>query len=97
MGYYTRADLPFHYALADAFTICDGYHCSVMGPTNPNRYYWMRRSIDPGGQDGGPATNNSGRRYTWPTYPEALDAPASRGASTGPKSPTNFRSGSTSS
>ncbi len=26
MGYYTRADLPFYYALADAFTICDGYH-----------------------------------------------------------------------
>lgn len=23
MGYYTRADIPVHYALADAFTICD--------------------------------------------------------------------------
>ena len=31
MGYYTRADLPFYYAVADAFTICDNYHCSVMG------------------------------------------------------------------
>ena len=37
MGYYARADLPFYYALADAFTICDGYHCSVLGPTDPNR------------------------------------------------------------
>ena len=41
MGYLTRADLPFYYALADAFTICDGYHCSVFGPTYPNRYYLM--------------------------------------------------------
>lgn len=39
MGYFTRQDLPFYYALADAFTICDGYHCSVFGPTNPNRLY----------------------------------------------------------
>ncbi len=39
MGYFTRADIPFHHALADAFTICDGYHCSIFGPTNPNRMY----------------------------------------------------------
>jgi phospholipase C len=73
MGYYTREDLPFHYALADAFTICDGYHASLMGPTDPNRYYWMSATIDPDGKNGGPATNNRGKRYTWETYPEALD------------------------
>jgi phospholipase C len=73
MGYYTRDDLPFYYALADAFTICDGYHCALMGPTNPNRYYWMSAWIDPAGNNGGPATNNSGKRYTWETYPERLD------------------------
>src|SRR5262249_49256744 len=39
MGYFTREDLPFYYALADAFTICDAYHCSVFGPTNPNRLF----------------------------------------------------------
>jgi phospholipase C len=39
MGYFTRADLPFYYALADAFTICDAYHCSIFGPTNPNRMF----------------------------------------------------------
>jgi phospholipase C len=39
MGYFTRADLPFYYALADAFTVCDGYHCSIFGPTNPNRMF----------------------------------------------------------
>ena len=35
MGYYNRADLPFSYAVADAFTLCDNYFCSVMGPTDP--------------------------------------------------------------
>jgi phospholipase C len=39
MGYFTRADIPFYYALADAFTICDAYHCSIFGPTNPNRMF----------------------------------------------------------
>ena len=48
MGYYTRADLPYYYALADAFTICDGYHCSVMGPTHPNRLMSLSGTIDPG-------------------------------------------------
>ena len=50
MGYYTRADLPYYYALADAFTLCDGYHCSVMGPTHPNRLMQMSGTIDPGRQ-----------------------------------------------
>ena len=35
MGYYMRQDLPFYYALADAFTLCDAYHCSILGPTHP--------------------------------------------------------------
>ena len=39
MGYFTRADLPFYYALADAFTVCDAYHCSIFGPTGPNRNF----------------------------------------------------------
>lgn len=33
MGHFTREDIPYYYALADAFTLCDGYHCSVFGPT----------------------------------------------------------------
>jgi phospholipase C len=37
MAFYTRQDIPFFYALADAFTICDAYYCSLMGPTDPNR------------------------------------------------------------
>ncbi len=39
MGYFDRGDLPFYYALADAFTICDAYHCSIFGATDPNRLY----------------------------------------------------------
>jgi phospholipase C len=72
MGYYTRDDLPFHYAVADAFTICDAYHCSVLGPTFPNRYYWMTASIDPAARYGGPAIDNHGRRLLWETYPQRL-------------------------
>jgi phospholipase C len=39
MTFHTRKDLPYQYALVDAFTICDNYHCSLMGPTDPNRYH----------------------------------------------------------
>jgi phospholipase C len=45
MGYFTRADIPFQYALADAFTICDGYYQAILGPTSPNRmYFWAGTS-----------------------------------------------------
>ena len=81
MGYYNRADLPFYYALADAFTICDNYFCSVMGPTDPNRLYTMAASIDPDGKNGGPilqtvVTNRSALygRLTYTTMPEQLEA-----------------------
>jgi len=53
MGHYTREDLPFYYALADAFTVCDQNYCSVMSSTSPNRcYLWTgtirdRQSIVP--------------------------------------------------
>jgi phospholipase C len=79
MGYYTREDLPFFHALADAFTICDHYHCSVIGPTDPNRMYTMSASIDPDGMHGGPSlqtlvTNREEQfgKFTWRTYPEQL-------------------------
>lgn len=81
MGYYTRADLPFYYALADAFTICDNYFCSVLGPTDPNRLYSMAASLDPDGANGGPllqslVTNRSAfyGRLTYTTMPEQLQA-----------------------
>ena len=78
MGYFTRDDIPFHWALADAFTICDNYHCSVFGPTNPNRLYMWTGMIDPRGQHGGPVIDNTPGAgnviLTWKTYPERLQA-----------------------
>jgi len=74
MGYFKRADIPFHYALADAFTICDNYHCSIMAPTDPNRLYLWTGMIDPNGTGGGPAITNDEPGYTWTTYPERLQA-----------------------
>ncbi|PNG46441.1 MULTISPECIES: phospholipase C, phosphocholine-specific [unclassified Variovorax] len=44
MGYYLRDDIPFQFALADAFTICDGYHCSILTGTDPNRIVFMSGS-----------------------------------------------------
>lgn len=81
MGYYARSDLPYYYALADAFTICDNYYCSVLGPTDPNRLYTMAASLDPDGKNGGPVlqtivANRSGfyGRLTYTTMPEQLQA-----------------------
>ena len=80
MGYYEREDIPFHFALAETFTLCDPYHCSLLGPTWPNRMYLMTGMIDPTGQYGGPIISNvvpspaTGKPYTWPTYPERLTA-----------------------
>ena len=85
--YMTREDVPYHCALADAFTVGDAYFCSVMGPTNPNRdYMWTGcignlSNLGPGGTDGhgdGPITHNglskNGALYVWKTYPERLQA-----------------------
>jgi phospholipase C len=73
MGYFEREDIPFHFALAENFTICDNYHCSVLGPTWPNRLYLWSASIDPHGEHGGPITSNVAHTpYRWRTYPEAL-------------------------
>ncbi|HEX4197870.1 MAG TPA: alkaline phosphatase family protein [Caulobacteraceae bacterium] len=73
MGFLAREDIPYYYALADAFTLCDGYFCSVFGPTHPNRYFLMTATNDPDGVAGGPAINNSGKAYSWETYPERLE------------------------
>src|SRR5215467_4995911 len=87
MSYMTREDIPYHYALADAFTVADAYHCSIMGPTNPNRtYLWAGcignlSNLGPGGADGsgaGPMTYNglsiNNAYWTFPTFPEVLQA-----------------------
>lgn len=84
MGHYRRADLPFQFALAEAFTICDAYHCSVQTGTNTNRLFLWSGTNDPTGHQGGPAIGNShdsfveqggaAEPYRWPTVVEAMQA-----------------------
>jgi phospholipase C len=79
MGYYKKADIPFMYSLADKFTICDGYHCSALGPTHPNRLMSMSGTLDPAGAAGGPVlvtNSDAAKKFTcsWTTMPEVLDA-----------------------
>ncbi|MFI7091425.1 phosphocholine-specific phospholipase C [Streptomyces lydicus] len=73
MAYLTRKDIPFHYALADAFTICDAYHCSIIGATDPNRYYMFSGHVGNDGSGGGPVLGNEEAGYSWTTYPERLE------------------------
>jgi len=48
MGYYTRKEIPFQFALAEAFTLCDAYHCSVTTGTDPNRIaFWSGSNFNP--------------------------------------------------
>ena len=48
MGYFLREDIPFQFALADAFTLCDGYHCSILTGTDPNRIvFWSGSNFNP--------------------------------------------------
>jgi phospholipase C len=78
MGYYKKPDLPFYYDLAEKFTICDNYFCSVLGPTHPNRLMALSGTVDPTGAAGGPVliTNSSPDAVGsvhWDTMPEVLE------------------------
>jgi phospholipase C len=81
MGYYRERDsLDFYRAVAETFTICDNYHCSVIGPTDPNRLMWMSGSLgahpeDKGGQILTTYVNGRNQLFgtlDWPTMPELL-------------------------
>lgn len=77
MGHYTREDLPFYYALADAFTICDQHYCAVMTSTSPNRCtFWTgtvrdRQSVDARVHMRNNQIDVGG--LGWKTFPERLD------------------------
>jgi phospholipase C len=78
MGYYDREDIPFYYALADAFTICDQNFCSSLTATTPNRLHlWtgtIRAKPDAASM---PNVRNSdvdyGASAKWKTFPERLE------------------------
>ena len=94
MGYYQGSpardhsgDVDLYWALADNFTICDNYHCSVIGGTDINRLYSMTGTADPDCWDGGgqfldTKTSTSiqtpgadlGTGHRWKPYPELLTA-----------------------
>lgn len=82
LGYYKEGDLPFQFALANAFTLCDHYHCATQTGTNTNRLFLWTGGNDPLGLAGGPSTDNShddfnvnpATDYTWTTYPERLQS-----------------------
>ncbi|MDX6330391.1 MAG: phospholipase, partial [Streptomycetaceae bacterium] len=76
LGYLDRADLPFHYALADEYTIGDAYHCSVLSATGPNRTYHWGGTIDAQNKyssytaySGG---DELGKNLLWESYAETL-------------------------
>ncbi len=84
MGYFTREDIPFQFALAEAFTLCDAYHCALHAGTDPNRLFIWTGTNDPLGRHHGPVITNKYDTlgadpdghggYTWVTYPERLSA-----------------------
>jgi phospholipase C len=78
MGYYTREDIPFYYALADAFTVCDQNFCSSLTGTTPNRLYFWSGTIRAEQNENSKANVwNEDADYdtmvNWKTYPERLE------------------------
>lgn len=84
MGFYQREDIGFQFALSEAFTLCDAYHCSIQTGTNSNRLFLWTGTNDPSGTSGGPAISNSHdtlvkdggapNSYFWTSYVERLQA-----------------------
>ncbi|MEV4299169.1 phosphocholine-specific phospholipase C [Microbispora rosea] len=78
LGYLDRHDLPFHYALADAYTVGDAYHCSVLSATGPNRTYLWGGTINADHKHGGftayDGGDERGKFLPWESYAETLQA-----------------------
>jgi len=76
LGHYTRPDLPFYYALADAFTVCDQAFCSSLTGTTPNRLFLWTGNIRANKDDAARTQNGDtdyGVEAAWTTYPERLE------------------------
>jgi phospholipase C len=77
MGHYNREDLPFNYALADAFTVCDQNFCSAMTSTWPNRLFFWTGTVRE--QQNGHTKANirnedlGAEMAHWRTFPELLE------------------------
>ena len=78
MGYHNREDIPFYYALADAFTVCDQHFCSSLTGTTPNRLYFWTGTIREKAQASALARvwngdADYGNWVNWTTFPERLE------------------------
>ena len=76
LGYYDRQDLPFYYALADAFTICDQNFCSSLTGTTPNRLYLWTGKIREDANAQARVRNEEADyccEAQWKTFPERLE------------------------
>ncbi|WP_461107180.1 phosphocholine-specific phospholipase C [Spirosoma koreense] len=78
LGYYDREDIPFYYALADAFTVCDQNFCSSLTGTTPNRlFFWTGTLRDPRDPNAMANVRNENVDYdaevSWTTFPERLE------------------------
>ncbi|MBJ9986118.1 phospholipase C, phosphocholine-specific [Acinetobacter sp. S40] len=77
MGYYKKQEVEFQFALANAFTVCDAYHCAMHAGTNPNRQFIWTGTNGPA-EDVASVVNEfdglgaSSSGYEWTTYPERL-------------------------
>ncbi|MBL3655182.1 phosphocholine-specific phospholipase C [Fulvivirga sediminis] len=76
MGYYSREDIPFYYALADAFTVCDQHFCASLTGTTTNRNYFWTGKTHNGPQDKAKVRNGEmgyDNEVNWKTFPERLE------------------------
>ncbi len=78
LGFHTRKDIPFYYALADAFTVCDHNFCSSLTGTTPNRLYFWTGTIRATQEEHAQASVwNEDADYNtmvgWTTFPERLE------------------------
>ncbi|MFC4245206.1 alkaline phosphatase family protein [Gryllotalpicola reticulitermitis] len=77
MWYFDEQDIPWHHALAKAYTVADHYFCALNTSTDPNRImYWSGTNDPQGVLGGGPRINNDQNGeflFKWKTYPEVLE------------------------
>ncbi|WP_205513415.1 phosphocholine-specific phospholipase C [Longitalea arenae] len=78
LGYHTREDIPFYYAMADAFTVCDHNFCSSLTGTTPNRLYFWSGTIREKAEASAQARVWNGdadydTMVSWTTFPERLE------------------------
>ncbi|RZL50358.1 MAG: phospholipase C, phosphocholine-specific [Pedobacter sp.] len=80
LAYYQREDIPFYYAMADAFTICDHHFCSSLTGTTPNRLFFWTGTIRPEQNANSVAAVNNSQAESrenifvdWQTFPELLE------------------------